>query len=239
MSSNHRATIRTSLFLAVLACGVGGTTGVAAAPAAPPTKAEARAVARAVNLVAADLPGFTGSRAHSTPAARRFAAMLTRCAGGTLPGEALVNLDSPDFARMSAGSFVQQDVSSNVTVVRSPRLAAQDLAAVRSTRGKGCLAKAVGQLLRGIAAPGVRFGRIVVSSASQPAPGASGSYALRVKVTADASGVRIPFYIDGRGFTLGRAEVALTALGILQPFPAADEQRLFSLLLERAIAHRI
>ena len=44
------------------------------------------------------------------------------------------------------------------------------------------------------------------------------------------------FYMDILGFVYGPARVTLFSSGALQPFPAAAEQRLFSLLLGRAKA---
>jgi hypothetical protein len=222
----------------ILVAGVLGLAGAAGAPAAP-TKARALAVARAVNLSGADLPGFTGSPSHPSAAQQRFGARVARCAGGTGPGAALANVDSADFAKTSPGGIAEQDASSNVTVVRTPSLAAQDLRAVRGARGRSCLVASVNQLLRAMRTATVSFGPVSVAAADLRAPGSGGSFGLRFRSTAVASGVRLPFYIDTLGFRLGRAEIGLTTLGILTRFPAAEEQRLFSRLLARAKANRV
>ncbi len=222
----------------ILVASVLGLAGAAGAAAAP-TRARAVAVAHAVNLTGGDLPGFMGSPSHPNAAEQQFGAKVARCAGGTAPGAALANIDSLDFARRSPGGIAEQDASSNVTVVRSPSLAAQDLRAVRSARGRTCLVAAVNQLLRGMRTASVSFGPVSVTAADLRAPGSGGSFGLRFKVAAVASGVRLPFYIDTFGFRLGRAEISLTTLGILTRFPAAEEQRLFSGLLTRAGTNRI
>lgn len=213
--------------------------GLTAAVAAAPTKARARAFAAAVNLTAADVPGFTGSVAHSTPAGKSLGVTTARCAAGVDPRRALVDIDSRDFNRMGAGGIAAEEVSSNVGVLPSSALAARDLAAVRSGRGRRCLAAGVNQLLRTMNAKGVSFGPAVLSTLPHPAPGADGSFGLRIKVTADVHGVRIRFWVDEFGVRVGPAEVSLTALGVLHPFGAADEQRLLALLVTRATAARL
>ncbi len=224
----------------ILAAGVLGLAGAAgAAAAAAPTKARAGAVAHAVNLTGADLPGFTGSPSRPSAAEQQFGAKVARCAGGTGPGAALANVDSADFAKTSAGGIAEQDASSNVTVVRTPSLAAQDLRVVRSARGRSCLVAAVDRLLRTMRTATVSFGPVSVATANLRAPGSGGSFGLRFKSTAVAGGVRLAFSIDTFGFRLGRAEISLTTLGILTRFPAAEEQRLFSGLLARAKANRV
>jgi hypothetical protein len=213
--------------------------GLTAAVAAAPTKARARAFAAAVNLTAADLPGFTGSVAHSTPADKSRGVTLARCAGGVDPRRALVNIDSRNFKAMGSGGIAAEEVGSNVGVLPSSALAARDLAAVRSARGRRCLAAAVNQLLHAMNAKGVSYGRAVLSTLPHPAPGADGSFGLRIKVTSDVHGLRIPFWVDEFGVRVGPAEVSLNALGVLHPFAAADEQRLFALLVARATAARL
>lgn len=224
------------LLLAVWAAVVAGP---GTALAAAPTKAGARAFAAAVNLVAADLPGYTGRVVPTSAASKSLDVATSRCAGGVDPRRALVNVDSLDFTRPTPGGAGTEEVSSNVGVLPSSALAAKDLAAVRSARGRRCLAAGVNQLLRTMSAKGVTFGRAAISSLSHPAPGTDGSFGLRIKVTATVRSVKIPFWVDEFGFRLGPAEVSLTAVGVLHPYPAADEQRLLALLVARASAHRL
>ncbi|MEA2298941.1 MAG: hypothetical protein QOF77_1877 [Solirubrobacteraceae bacterium] len=223
------------LVLAALAVA-GGTPD--AAGAAAPTRARAGAFARAVNLVAADLPGYASAKSRTTAGEKRFGASVARCAGGVDGGEVL-SADSPDFSQASPGGLAELDANSTVSVARSSGIAAKDLAVVRSSRGKACLVAAVDQLLKSMKVAGVSFGRATVTTTRPPAPGANGSFELRLRITANAGGVRIPFYLHTLGFRLGPAAVALSTLGILTPFPAADEQRLFAVLLARARANRL
>jgi hypothetical protein len=62
---------------------------------------------------------------------------------------------------------------------------------------------------------------------------------LRFTETLTLRGLRIPVYEDILGFVRGRAEVSLFTFGVPRQFPAALEERLFSLLLERAKAHSV
>jgi hypothetical protein len=235
MGRRRPAPVRRAALIAALAV-VAGSIGAAGAQAAP-TRARARAIAAAVNLTAADLPGFTRSSSKATPGEQQFGAKLARCAGGANPARALVNIDSADFDRTSPGGIADTEASSNVTLMPSARLAAQDLAAARSARGRRCLVVAVDQLLAAMKVPHIKFGRVTLTRVQLQATGATGSFGLRFKVTATSAGLRIPFYIDDFGFTLGPVEVGLTTLGVLTRFPAADEQRLFSLLIGRAAAN--
>ncbi len=236
----RHSTSRTSLLAAVVIALVGSGGGAGAAAAAAPTKARARAVAKAINLVAADLPGFTAAPAAPTTAAdKRLGARVAHCAGAAGPAREIVNSDSKDFSVMSAGGIAEADASSNVTVLPSARLVAKDLRSIKSKRGRRCVTAAINGLLRGMKIKGVKFGTAKVTVGHPQAPGADGSFALRFKITATIKGVRIPFYVDVVGFIVGRVEVALNTLGILNPFPAADEAGLFTLLLNRAVANRL
>lgn len=213
---------------------LGGLLVATPALAAAATKARAQAVAKAVNLTAADLPGFAGSPSRTTASDRRYSAMLATCSGGVPPSKSLVNVFSPDFTMEPPGGLAHQEVSSNVSVLPSAKLVAQDLRSVKSARGRACLAKATGQLLKSMKVKGVTYGPVTITQLKRHAPGSDGSFAYRVRIDARASGLRIPFYVDAIGFSLGRAEVGLTTLGISEPFPATVEQSLLTLLAGRA-----
>jgi hypothetical protein len=49
----------------------------------------------------------------------------------------------------------------------------------------------------------------------------------------------VHLYLDMLGFVDGPAQVTLFSSGVLRPFPAALQERLFTLLLVRAKAHRV
>ena len=174
--------------------------------AATPSRAQALAFARAVNLRAGDLPGFkAGAVSKTTASERKMSAQLASCSGGVNPSRALIERDSPDLT--AASGIVQADVSSEVEVLPSAALVAKDLAAVKSARGKACLERALNKEFAAMKVKGVKFGRVTVTTTQLPAVGASGSFALRFTISATIRGAKIPYYADFLGFTLGPAEV--------------------------------
>lgn len=219
----------------------GGGSGGAGASAgeASGAQAQARAFAGAVNLRASDLPGFHASseRAGKGAAEKRLEPALLRCVGRTGAGRGPVEAGSKTFER--GASIITQSVSSQVTVAGSAALAAKELAAIRGGKLEACLASYFRQLLNSQNLHGAKVGPVVTKRGSPPAPGAVGSYGLRFTETLMLRGLRIPFYVDILGFVKGPAEVSLFTFGVPRQFPAALEERLFSLLLQRARAHGI
>ena len=202
------------------------------------TKTQAIAFAHAVNLRARDVPGFKVSSEHKereTPAEKRSGAELTRCAGGVGSSHQVAEASSKEFER--EGNNSAQNVQSGVTVEQTPALAAKELAAIRSARGRTCLSHYVTLLFRGQKYEGASVGPVSISSGSPHAPGTTGGFALRITATITLHHIKIPFYMDFLGFVYGPAEVTLFSFSLPEPFPAATEERLFSLLLTRAKTH--
>jgi len=215
------------------------------APATPQTggtltKAQAQAFARAVNLKAADVPGFHVSSEHQhepeTSAEKRLKPELRRCFGSVAETKALVESNSGKFER-SAG-LASQSVDSEVTV-GSAALTAKELGAIRGGHLPACLAHYFELLLKSQNLHGASAGPVSSKEGSPPARGMTGSFGLRFTATITLRGVRVPFYVDILGFADGPAEVTLSTFGLPQPFPATPEEQLFSLLLERARAHKL
>jgi hypothetical protein len=203
--------------------------------------AQARAFASAVNLKASDVAGFhvSSEHQHQGAAEKRLEPELLRCVGGAganRPVEASAEASSQDFER--GASILTESVSSEVTVARTPALAAKGLAAIRGGHLQGCLSRYFNQLLKSQNLHGASVGPVSTKQGSPPARGADGSFGLRFTETLTLRGLRIPFYIDILGFVKGPAEVSLFTFGVPRPFPAALEERLFLLLLERAKAHK-
>jgi hypothetical protein len=200
-------------------------------------KARARAFARAVNLTAADLPGFSVStrRAHEGTAEKRLEPELLHCVGATGTSGGLAEEGSQEFERKSGAAA--QTVSSEVTVARTPALAAKELAAFRSGHLQGCLSHYFNRLVRSQDLRGASVGPVSARHGSPPAPGTDGGFGLRFVVTVTLRGIKIPFYIDILGFVDGSAEVSLLSTGLPEPLPATAEEQLFTLLVERAKSH--
>lgn len=128
-------------------------------------------------------------------------------------------------------------VNSEVSVARTSALAAKELATIRSSHFRACLTRYLNLLFGEQDRPGTVVGPISIVQGTPPAPGANGSFGWRITATITTRGVKLPFYQDMLGFVYGSAEISLVSSGALRPFPAAVEQQLFSLLLERAKSH--
>jgi hypothetical protein len=203
-------------------------------------KAQALAFAHAVNLRASDVPGFAVSpepqRHRETPTERRLAQELSKCVGTSRQAAGLVQASSGEFERK--GGLANQSVSSHVTVESSAALASGDLSTIRSRRLRSCLSRYFSGLLSGLATRGASVSGVSTKYGSPPAPGATGSFGLRVTAKLTYHSFQIPIYLDYLAFASGSAEVALRSMGTPVPFPASAEEQLFTLLLERAKAHR-
>lgn len=204
------------------------------------TRAQAQRLVAAVNLTAADLPGFTLSREareHATEAERRLEGELLRCIGmGGLAGAAqpVAHGSSGDFHHRGAGYDV--GVSSEISVSSGPGAGAADLRRLRSSRARGCLGHFLVELFKGRRYGGATVARVSITQGSPPAAGTTGGFGWRITATIDSRGIRLPYYMDILGFLYGPAEVTLLSTGLPVPLPAAIQERLFAVLLMRATA---
>jgi hypothetical protein len=203
------------------------------------TKARALAFARAVNLSTGDVPGFTASseRERVTPLEKRLEREMLRCAGSIGSGKALAEVSSNDFELKH--DILDLGVSSKVGVAQTSAAAASELAAIRGVRVRACFSRYLGLLFKGQRFAGATISPVSIQSGTPPAPGTKGSFAWRVTVTFTVHRIRVSLYLDILGFVAGPARVTLFSSGALRPFPAAIQQRLFSLLLARAEAHAL
>ncbi len=203
----------------------------------------ARAFAHAVNLTAADLPGFTASadREGTTARERRLERQMLACAGpaasGPAPGagRSLAEASSKDFEFKHG--IVDLGVNSEVSVGSTPAVAAGELAALRSAHVRECFSHYLSLLFKSQRYAGASVGRVSIASGTPPAPGTSGGFGWRITARLIAQRIELPLYMDVLGFVYGPARVTLFSSGALRPFPAGAQERLFQLLLERARAH--
>lgn len=207
------------------------------------TKQEAIAFARAVNLRAGDVPGFIVSsehkHEHATPAEKRREREMLRCAGGPSSSEGLAEAGSPEFKLEHDGLAVS--VSSSVSVARTSAAAAKELMAIRSAHARACVSRYFDLLFKGKAFHGAHVSPFSIATGTPPAPGTTGSFGWRISATISTTvstrRIAIPFYLDILGFVYRQANVSLLSFDVARPFPAAIQQRLFLLLLERAKRH--
>jgi hypothetical protein len=214
------------------------------APSAPagsaPSKAAADAFARAVNLRAADVPGFKASARtpeHQSAAEKRLADKLRGCFGasGTKEVAAIAEAGSPEFKR-ALGPF-SQTVSSNVSVATSSAGSARELKAMHALATRACVAHYFELLLKSKKLGHVTIAPVSVAAGAPPAPGTGGSFGWRFSSGLGIRGVEIPFTLDILGFVYGPAEVTLESFDLPRPLPASTEERLYTLLVQRATRH--
>jgi hypothetical protein len=211
------------------------------------TKAQAVAFARAVNLRASDVPGFRISseheNEHKTAAEQRLEHEMLGCLGAPSPKEErakeLAEVKSPEL-KFEHG-LADETVDSSVSVARTAVTVAKELATINSAHARACVSHYFNLLFKGKAFHSAHIGPVSIASGTPPAPGATGSFGWRISAaistTINTHSIAIPFYFDILGFVDGQAQVSLMSSGVIKPFPAATEQRLFLLLLERAKAH--
>jgi hypothetical protein len=209
----------------------------AAASGATITKPKALAFAHAVNITAADVPGFTASSKKSgqTAQEKQFERGMLQCVGSVGAERKVAEVGSKQF-ELNHG-IVDLSTSSEVSVAQTAALAARELAAYRSAHVRGCFAHFLGLILKGQGAAGATVGAISIASGIPPAPGTTGGFGWRATAALVVRGIRVPFYVDILGFVYGPSTVTLFSSGVLQPFPAAGQQRLYSTLLKRAKVH--
>jgi hypothetical protein len=228
-------------------CGAGASSAHTSAPAAQPgaaastqlTRARALAFAQAVNLTASDVPPFTSSSRNesSSPQEQRAERQLRHCAGPVASARGLAEVSSKNFQLKH--DVLQLGVSSEVDVARSPEQAAQNLAALRSAHVRSCFSRYLEELFKGPQFAGGAVSPVTIESGTPPAPGTTGSFGWRATAAFTVQSIRVQLYVDMLGFVDGPAQVTLFSTGVLRPFPAALQERLFTLLLVRAKAHRL
>lgn len=198
----------------------------------------AQAIAQAINLEASDLPGFAVSAPGHSSANRPFSARLKGCVGASLAADVssgqLADISSPNFTN---GSGLQaEQVSSDVTIVRSSAVVTRNFVALGSARFRGCVAST----LAGMTVPtrsGITLTVSNVRVASLPtAPGANRSLGLRTTLDLGAMGRSVPMVLDILGYGVGKDELTLTAFALDRPFPRQTERQLSSLLISRALS---
>lgn len=214
-----------------LVCGLSlglALTAAAPAPAVAMTRAEAAEVARAINLVDADLPGYSSSPQETTSADRRENARLARCAGMVPPRRALVNTPSSSFDYFDEATTTFRFAISSVTVMPNAALARRDLRAGGTRRARRCLARALAKELED---PEIDVVGVSVRRLPAPAPGI---LRLRGVIRLAASGVGMRSIFDIFGFARGPGLVSLTVTAMPGAFPSSTAGELFALLQSRA-----
>jgi hypothetical protein len=204
-----------------------------------PTRALALAFAHAVNLSVGDIPeaSVEAKRANSSEKSEGSEAHACEKLNGWGRSHTIAEASSPKLRR---GQELEiERITSSVSVLSDEQAVARQFALLSSPALRKCAARALTRSLDDKSISNARWGRVTVSKLPVSAPGTTASVGIRIVATLNLpfSEVSVPIYVDVLGFSLGRAEVALTAMSVTQPVPAATEQELLSLLLARARAN--
>jgi hypothetical protein len=147
-------------------------------------------------------------------------------------GGGLIEQASPSF-RLKRG-IIDLSVSSEVAIAHAATQATKELQALRGERVRRCFSSYLDLLLASQSHRRAKLSPVSIASGVPPAPGANGSFAWRITASFALQGVKLSLYVDILGFIRGPARVTLVSAGVLRPFPAEIQQRLFTLLLGRA-----
>jgi hypothetical protein len=192
-----------------------------------------------VNLTGSDVPGFAATRRSEaeSPAEKRLRSRLRTCVGPVRISAGLINAQSPAF-KLKRG-ILDFSVSSEVSVARTAASAAAELATIRQPRVRKCFSRYLDLLLAGQRRSTAKLSPVSIEGGTPPATGANGSFGWRVIARFTVQNVRLGLYVDILGFVVGPSRVTLVSSGLLRPFPAVVQQRLFSLLLARATSRAL
>lgn len=225
-----------ALALVVAAAAGCGSSSSRTSTNTPWTSSHSRAFAAAVNLTAADVPGFSASPDRNTAADRRNVAQLASCAGAVDPARRIVDVHSDDFSR--GAGLQEQQVGSSVDVLPSATLARQDFMKFTAAGARMCIAAYTARALaRAQTSASVKFGNPSTLTLAPPPGTSANSFGYRFVIPIAAAGATIKVYVDLLFHRAGPAEIAFNDFAIGRPFPARDQQRLFSLLVTRADRH--
>jgi hypothetical protein len=195
---------------AILGAGCGGSASKsdplgASAPAA--------ALANAINLRQADVPGLSArfDRDRETRSGP-----LGNCDQAS--ARAPIGFLSQRFSRGGTRVLPTESVSSGVYLMASEAQAVREFDALGSARARACIGQEVVRTIK----KGER-------ERAEPL------LATPVQVVSLAP----PYYLDQCGFVVGRVLVELLAVGSPHPLPLVTERRLLALLYSRAQAHEL
>jgi hypothetical protein len=186
-------------------------------------------VAGRINLTAADLPPTWTSAPNTTSSsADSEDAQVAACAGAPDPMTSVeADFSSPDFSTQGA------DVSSDVTIMKTLRMAQQDMTAMTSTNAMNCFRKMFPTFAKSSADPGTEITVLSVNPLPVANYGAN-SFGIRVvtRLTSGTTGGVVT--VDEIGFLRGRAEISGNFTGIGSGFPPAMEQSLMATIAAHA-----
>lgn len=232
----------TLLTLALLTSACGGSSGSSGSPAkdTAPTKVQATAAAKAINLVQADV----GADFKSTPAdnsedsENEDLKEIATCLGvdeKELGAEdSIVDLSSDDFAKGQPPSGVQ--VGSEVEVVASTAVAKKQLAVFNNAKTPDCLKKSFEKTFKDEigSTPGLTLGTMTIEKIDVDSDDTDGAFGFAIGLPVNGPGITINVSVDIIGFLKKHTEVTLMTTSYGEAFASSDRDALYAKLVERA-----
>ena len=219
----------------LLVAGCGGSSGSKKSDTAP-TVAAAESAAAAINLKAADVPtGFTGEKHEEDTAGDKDEKDFLACVGATsTDADQVKDVFSDDFS-MAASQVEQQQVSSDVTVLKTTAKASGDVKAFQSDKATTCLetffTKVVNSELGGT--PGVTVGKPTVTKLSPSADGVDGAFGFRVGLELSAGTVKLPMEMVIQGASKKHTQVSLEVFSLGKVLGQSEIDKMWSTVLDR------
>ncbi len=227
------------LTLALLTSGCAGGSGGGKDVA--PTKAQADAAAKAINLLQADVSAdYKGTDHDSTDDGleEQVGTELATClkADKSLADKATTVSKgySQDFEKGAAPSSLQ--VSSEVEVVTSTDLGKKQLALYTSDKTPDCLSAAYQKAFATTFKdePGVTLGKITIKKVDADASGTDGAFGYTITLPLSGGGQSFTVSANFYGFLKKHTKVTLTTSAFGSDFPDTLKDDLYGKLVERA-----
>jgi hypothetical protein len=223
--------LRTSAVVAatalLAACGGGASAKKA------PTASEGKSAASAINLKAADVPGYKGAAHDKSNAGGSDDVAFAACVGASKPhADEIADTFSEDFSK-GEGTMISQ-VSSEVSVVSKTDTASKDVKAYKSDKAKSCLDTFVTKLLtKNLGGSGATFGKPSVKALDVKTAGIDDSFGYEITIEASAAGQSFPLTISLLAMLKDHTEVSLTTLTVGASLTASDRDRYADILRGR------
>jgi hypothetical protein len=197
-----------------------------------------RAIANAINLRLADLPGARPASGAGVQQGGDPGTAFKRCFG-SVPAEG--SGDGPSFS--SPGLTIGGGIDSAAlgSSVGFPTAAAlrRDVAVIERPRFAQCVTQALAAVTYTANGVQVRATDAIATPLAMPVAAGGGVQpvlAMRAAMTWSVEGVALPVDVDIYLVAVGRDELSFFSYDVGQPLPPATEQRLVQLLVRRALA---
>jgi hypothetical protein len=204
--------LRTSAVVAatalLAACGGGASAKKA------PTASEGKSAASAINLKAADVPGYKGAAHDKSNAGGSDDVAFAACVGASKPHA--------------------DEIADTFSVVSKTDTASKDVKAYKSDKAKSCLDTFVTKLLtKNLGGSGATFGKPSVKALDVKTAGIDDSFGYEITIEASAAGQSFPLTISLLAMLKDHTEVSLTTLTVGASLTASDRDRYADILRGR------